>query len=69
MRNSQRKNIMAASSATNAGNENFDNNKFPVAMAYVPWQTWGQIYELPKALSAGTIFPELDLEFTGRCRQ
>lgn len=43
---------------------------FPVGMAYVPWQNWNQIYELDKALSVGTLFPELDKPFIGRraCR-
>lgn len=41
----------------------------PIAMAYVPWQQWRQTYPMDKALSRGTIFPELDLPFVmGRCR-
>jgi hypothetical protein len=35
----------------------------PLAMAYVPRQRWGQIYEPHVALHRGTIFPELDLPF------
>ena len=27
----------------------------PLAMAYVPWQFWGQTYELEKALQCGTV--------------
>lgn len=38
----------------------------PVAMAYVPMQTWGETYDGLKALDSGTIFPELDLPFCGR---
>jgi hypothetical protein len=38
------------------------------AMAYVPWQTFTKAYEPQKALMTGTIFPELDKPFTGRCR-
>ena len=30
----------------------------PLAMAYVPWQFWGQTY--------GTIFPELNKPFLGK---
>lgn len=37
-----------------------------VAMAYVPWQVWGDLYDLDKALSVGTIFEELDKPFLGR---
>lgn len=46
-------------------NEHFD--RFPVAMAYVPWQHLTKIYEnLDKAYQTGTIFPELTKPFTGR---
>lgn len=38
----------------------------PLAMSYVPWQEWGETYELCKALEIGTIFPELNLPFMGR---
>ena len=42
--------------------------KQPAAMAYVPWQKWGDIYQLCQGLQAGTIFPELDKPFLcGRC--
>ena len=37
-----------------------------LAMAYVPWQTWRDIYEAEKALEHGTIFCELDKPFLGR---
>ena len=39
---------------------------FPLAMAYVPWQSWRRIYGEEKALCAGTIFEELDKPFYGR---
>ena len=35
----------------------------PLAMAYVPFQQINQVYEPDKAMSAGTLFPELDLPF------
>ena len=38
----------------------------PIAMAYVPWQCYGNIYPLHQALQNGTMFRELDLEFAGR---
>lgn len=42
---------------------------FPVAMAYVPWQEFQEMYDdLEKAYCAGTIFPELDQPFMGRRR-
>lgn len=34
-----------------------------VAMAYVPFQQWGEIYESSKGLERGTIFPDLDKPF------
>ena len=37
-----------------------------LAIAYVPWQTWDQTYELEKALQCGTIFPELNKPFSGK---
>ena len=47
--------------------ENID--QFPVAMAYVPWQRWQQVYPVERAIGRGTIFPDLDKPFgMGRCR-
>ena len=37
----------------------------PLGMAYVPMQKWGKTYEPDVALDRGTIFPDLDLPFTG----
>lgn len=37
----------------------------PVAMAYVPWQTWKDLHPAEKALHRGTIFEELDKPFMG----
>ena len=37
-----------------------------LAMAYVPWQEWRDIYETEKALHCGTIFKELNLPFLGK---
>ncbi len=35
----------------------------PLAMTYVPVQTWGETYTPEQALCRGTIFPVLDLPF------
>lgn len=44
-------------------------DKFPIGMAYVPWQTWQQVYSVDTALGMGTIFPDLYKPFTmGGCR-
>ena len=41
----------------------------PVAMAYVPFQSRGEVYKCDKALMRGTLFPCLDKPFTmGCCR-
>ena len=46
-------------------NEYFE--RFPIAMAYVPWQHLTSIYEdLGEGYCNGTIFPELTKPFTGR---
>ena len=37
----------------------------PLVMAYVPSQSWRQLYDEAKALKAGTLFQELDLPFMG----
>lgn len=49
-----------------------DCDRFPLAMAYVPWQHFKGISDnLEEAFQTGTIFPELDKPFTGRrcCKQ
>ena len=38
----------------------------PLAMAYVPWQSYGSIYPMQQALRNGTLFQELNLDFAGR---
>lgn len=40
-------------------------NGMPIAMAYVPWQEWRNIYEAEKGLRCGTIFEELNKPFKG----
>lgn len=37
-----------------------------LAMAYVPMQTWGNLYEPEKALARATLFADLDLPYLGR---
>lgn len=42
-------------------------DQFPLGMTYVPWQHFTKIFDnLDEAYHVGTIFPELDLPFTGR---
>ena len=40
--------------------------KMVLAMAYVPVQEWGDLYDEGVALSNGTLIPDLNLPFTGR---
>ena len=40
--------------------------QLPLAMAYVPFQRWENLYEPRRALQRGTIFPSLDMPFCGR---
>lgn len=37
-----------------------------IAMAYVPWQVWRNLYDMDKALKVGTVFEDLDKPFLGR---
>ena len=37
-----------------------------LAMAYVPWQPYENLYSLSQALRSGTIFRDLELDFKGR---
>ena len=37
--------------------------KIPAAMAYVPYQQWGEVFDSSDALEKGTIFPELVFPF------
>ncbi len=47
--------------------DSFPLDSFPIAMAYVPMQRFkGICDDLEAAYQSGTIFPELDLPFTGR---
>lgn len=41
-------------------------NVLPIAMAYVPWQEFRDLYPAEKALFRGTIFEELDKPFSGK---
>ncbi len=38
----------------------------PLAMAYVPWQKWCDIYEPQEGFARGTVFAQLDKPFHGR---
>lgn len=50
--------------ANSADMSRFPQNT-PLAMAYVPFQQWGQVNDESEALDRGTLFPDLDFPFTG----
>ena len=37
-----------------------------LAMSYVPWQTWEDLYKPEDGFQQGTIFKQLNKPFTGR---
>ncbi|MEE1243196.1 MAG: spore coat associated protein CotJA [Frisingicoccus sp.] len=39
---------------------------YPIAMAYVPMQTFQTTFDLNRSLEVGTIFPELHKPFCGK---
>lgn len=43
----------------------FTNQPISLAMAYVPWQEWRELYDPELGLERGTIFAELDKPFIG----
>lgn len=47
-------------------NKNDPLSGMPVAMAYVPWQTWQNIYDARKGFQCGTIFQDLNKPFRGK---
>lgn len=47
------------------GSRNTTDN-MSLAMAYVPWQTWRDIYDTEKGFQCGTIFQELNMPFLGK---
>lgn len=45
-----------------------DWSEFPIGMAYVPWQSFRNLYSYEKAFCVGSLFQELDQPFMiGRC--
>jgi hypothetical protein len=58
--------IILGGCADTACNKETTLSGYPIAMAYVPWQDYGNIYPLQQAIQRGTMFRELDLDFAGR---
>lgn len=50
------------SSAMNGNTPRFPQHT-PIAMAYVPFQQWGEVYSEDEAFETGTLFPELNFPF------
>ncbi len=72
-------NCHSCNTEQNGNNDNIwqDNGTFdsinlgnlPIAMCYVPYQRWKTTYSPDQALTAGTLFPELNLPFKGGMRR
>lgn len=45
--------------------DNTRMDSLPLAMAYVPWQKWRDLYDSEVGFQRGTIFAELDKPFLG----
>ena len=59
-------NVILGNYADAGCNKETTLSNYPIAMAYVPWQSYGNIYPLQQAMRNGTMFRELDLDFAGR---
>lgn len=57
------KNSMSSHKSAMNGNTDRFPSAAPLAMAYVPFQQWGQVYSEDDALCKGTLFPDLDFPF------
>ncbi len=58
-------NIMAENNDYACKDNNQHMGHMPIAMAYVPMQEWGDLYDHETAICQGTAFPELNLIFCG----
>lgn len=63
MRTRMQNSCNAPSMERGCGRQEFCIDQYPVAMAYVPWQQFGETYPFEHGFHRGTIFPELDLPF------
>lgn len=54
-----------AAAATPQDQSCFAYPAFSLAMAYIPKQEWGALYDPDVALARGTLFQNLDLPFIG----
>ena len=63
----ERENSLSVTDMRNDRQERSDTSRLPknmpLAMAYVPFQQWGDAMEPEKALSCGTLFSELVFPF------
>ena len=50
----------------NACNKETSLQGLALAMAYVPWQPYENLYPISQALRCGTLFRDLDFDFKGR---
>lgn len=59
--------VRTMNSCCDSDRSDSDHN-YVIGMAYVPWQTFENVYDACKGLSRGTIFADLDKPFKGGCR-
>lgn len=57
--------IMSSNSDCGCKDNNHHMHHMPLAMAYVPMQQWGELYDHETAICEGTAFPCLNLIFCG----
>ena len=55
-------NNMRKSAPSTAGTSRLPDD-MPLAMAYVPFQQWGEVFDNGEALDNGTLFPDLVFPF------
>ncbi len=57
--------IINANDYSHLMGEEQEADSMPLAMAYVPWQCWRDLYAADEGFRRGTIFKELDKPFYG----
>lgn len=61
--NNSRMNSNNRNSGVYDGNSSTFPQNTPLAMAYVPFQQWSEVYSEDEAFNSGTLFPALNLPF------
>ena len=59
----ERENTFVSQDTGTGGDTSRFPENTPLAMAYVPFQQWGNVFDSKEALDNGTIFPDLIFPF------